>query len=282
MRTGRWAVRRTCLPWRPVTHSSATLRARREAVQGRFRGGRSIVSSGGIARLSAANPNCAAAASLTSRKAAVLVLNRDAGRKHLKTCPQNAQFAFSGEFAFAVAIGGLSDEVWCGFAWPPRLSKSLVVLVKWSRKRDREAVALWMRRAAIVINRMSTRSRRLRKADPQPRLARKLSSGYAALHRAMNAGLQEGDLGLAVERLERRFQKFGAKAGFADRFDRRAFGLVPGDIEAIVRSPTTTPATARARRKTRRIFRHWWQAREISMQGSPPAWRAETADRRSG
>ena len=61
-------------------------------------------------------------------------------------------------------------------------------------------------------------------------------------------------------------------------FDRGTFGLVPYNVEAVVRLPTTTPATARAQRKTRRIFRHWWQARGISTPSSPPAWREEIAD----
>src|SRR5216684_7362101 len=58
--------------------------------------------------------------------------------------------------------------------------------------------------------------------------------GYAALHRAMNPGLQKGDLGPAIEWPERRFQELGPKAGLPDRSDWRTFGLVPGDVEAIV------------------------------------------------
>jgi hypothetical protein len=60
------------------------------------------------------------------------------------------------------------------------------------------------------------------------------TAGDAALHRAMNPGLQKGNLGLAVERPERRFQKLGAKARFPDRSYRRTFGLVPGNVEPIV------------------------------------------------
>ncbi len=41
------------------------------------------------------------------QEAALLVLNRDAGREHSEDIPQNAQFAFSGEFAFALGCGGL-------------------------------------------------------------------------------------------------------------------------------------------------------------------------------
>src|SRR5258708_19846042 len=59
--------------------------------------------------------------------------------------------------------------------------------------------------------------------------------GYAALHGAMNPGLQKGNLGFAVKRPQRRFQQLGAEAGLADRADRRALRLVPGDIEPILR-----------------------------------------------
>jgi hypothetical protein len=51
----------------------------------------------------------------------------------------------------------------------------------------------------------------------------------------MNPGLQEGDFGFAVEWPECRFQELGAKAFLSGRADRRTFGLVPGNVEAIVR-----------------------------------------------
>src|ERR1700704_6348617 len=59
-------------------------------------------------------------------------------------------------------------------------------------------------------------------------------SRYAALHRAMDPGLQEGDFGFAVEWPERRVKELAAKACLADRADRRAFGFVPCNVEAIV------------------------------------------------
>src|SRR5258708_25783365 len=61
--------------------------------------------------------------------------------------------------------------------------------------------------------------------------------GYAALHGAMNPGLQKGNLAFAVKRPQRRFQQPGAEAGLADRADRRAPALLPGDIDPTVPHP---------------------------------------------
>src|SRR5258707_15376082 len=58
--------------------------------------------------------------------------------------------------------------------------------------------------------------------------------GYAALHGAMNTGLQKGNLGFPVKRHHRRFQQLGAEADLAYRADRRAFVLFPWDNEHIV------------------------------------------------
>ena len=52
-----------------------------------------------------------------------------------------------------------------------------------------------------------------------------------ALHRAMNAGLQKRNFGLAIERPERRLQQLSAKTLFADRIDWRSFRFVPCHIE---------------------------------------------------
>src|SRR4030081_375864 len=83
---------------------------------------------------------------------------------------------------------------------------------------------------------LKERQRRFRIPGARSMLTRNCSTaGDAALHRAMNPGLQKGNLGLAVKRPERRFQQPGAKARFPDLADRRTFGLVPGNVEAIVR-----------------------------------------------
>src|ERR1700730_12503365 len=91
----------------------------------------------------------------------------------------------------------------------------------------------------VVINRGSTTARNICSCEAaralDRRAERRSSQGDAALHRAMNPGLQKGNLGLAIERPERRFQQPSAKARFPDLADRRTFGLVPGNVEAIVR-----------------------------------------------
>src|SRR6516225_8352321 len=59
--------------------------------------------------------------------------------------------------------------------------------------------------------------------------------GDAALHGAMNARPQKGDLGLAIEWRKRRLQETGAEAGRTDLIHRRPPGLIPGHVETIVR-----------------------------------------------
>src|ERR1700722_18222589 len=102
------------------------------------------------------------------------------------------------------------------------------------------------RRVRIVINRMSTWFRECPRNATIDHESAGLtvrggdvnagnSTGWnTTLHRAMNAGLQKSNFGLAVEWPERRFQQFAAKALFADRADRRSFGFIPCNIEAIV------------------------------------------------
>src|SRR5215475_2529164 len=80
--------------------------------------------------------------------------------------------------------------------------------------------------APFVINRVSTSSFTWLDAS---------ALWNPALHGAMNARSQESDLGLAVERQQCRAQQLGAEAGRADLIHRRAFGLVPGHVEAVVR-----------------------------------------------
>src|SRR5215207_2622671 len=120
-------------------------------------------------------------------------------------------------------------------AWCRSLAKSLVVLVKGNCERPGHSYesALSLRAAAIVINRMSIPASTACGKDcdwrvwvAQPRSTR----GDAALHRAVNAGLQKADLGLAVERAERRLQQLGAEPCRPDIFDRRPLGLVPADL----------------------------------------------------
>src|SRR6478609_5158248 len=72
----------------------------------------------------------------------------------------------------------------------------------------------------------------------------------AAIHGAMNPAFKESDLGFAVERPERGFQELGAKTWLPDGADRRAFGFVPGDAEAIVRHrPRHLQQPARGRKR---------------------------------
>ena len=98
-------------------------RGRCAAIRGRFRGGRSVAARSAPAA-AAAIRSCAAAASFTSRKLAVLVLNRHAGREHPEDIPQDAQFGFDSGFIVGLRRGGLKVVLWCGFAWPPSLAKS--------------------------------------------------------------------------------------------------------------------------------------------------------------
>src|SRR5262245_43096556 len=98
----------------------------------------------------------------------------------------------------------------------------------------------------IVINRssMATKKVRVGKVNNDSHVLpmrsgsmqnRKLSRRNPALHRAMYAGLEIADVGPAVERAERRLQQLGAEAGGADILYHRAFGLIPGDVEPVVR-----------------------------------------------
>src|SRR5260370_9576887 len=99
------------------------------------------------------------------------------------------------------------DLVWWDCAWPPRLPKSLVVLVKWYCEKPRQSYTLRFSigGASIVVNRVSTRSVSAGGNDCGSHVSAQIRSARrdAALHRAVNAGLQEADLVLAVERPER-------------------------------------------------------------------------------
>src|ERR1700719_295464 len=123
-------------------------------------------------------------------------------------------------------------HIGCGFASAPNMPRPLVVLVKWNPKKRGQwrerTVLIWL--GAIVINRLSMPASRQTRRHSTPR--------YPALHGAVNPGFQECNFGLAIEWVERRIQQFGPEAGFPDRSHRRPFGLIPGNIETIVRHRT--------------------------------------------
>jgi len=100
------------------------------------------------------------------------------------------------------------------------------------------AQPIWVEAPRVVINRVSTALQNILNIRTLVRdngAGKRRSTGrYAALDRAVNSGLQEGDLGFAIERPQRQFQQLGPKPGFPDRSDRGTFSLVPGYVEAIV------------------------------------------------